>query len=256
MPGSRPVALVTGGGSGIGLASAEALARAGHDVTIVGRRPAALAEAAAQVRAAAREATVLVAPADVGARDEVEGAFAATLSTFGRLDVFVGAAAALHTANFRDLTIEGWDEMVDVVLRGSAMCAMAATRHFVQAGGGRVIFIGSISASVSDFELAHYCAAKAGVHALARSMAVDLASANIWVNVVAPGWVNTPMIGEYVDSLEAGVLLAMNPQGRAARPAEIADVVRFLAVDAPPFLTGSTITVDGGQTVMNHLLPG
>lgn len=254
-PSPRPVAIIAGAGSGIGLASAQALARTGYDLVINGRRAQPLEEAAMAIAAATPLARVEVVAGSVAVPGDVDALFARAAGVFGRLDAVVNAAAALHVANFKELTIEDWDAMNATVLRGSALFAMAATRAFIAAGTkGRMVFITSISARVADPGLAHYCAAKAGVDALVRSLAVDLSADGIIANAVAPGWVHTPMIGEFVDQLAPGALSVMNPQSRAADPAEVAEVVRFLVADAPAFLTGSTITVDGGQTIMNHVI--
>ena len=254
---ARPVAIVTGGGSGIGLASALALAAAGYNLVINGRRAGLLEQAALAIRQAAPGAVVETVAGSIGSVADVEAMFARAESAFGRLDAVVGAAAALHVANFKDLTIDDWDEMQGTVLRGAALVAMAATRKFVASKTrGRIVFITSVSARVSDPGLAHYCAAKAGVEALTRSLAVDLSADGIVANAVAPGWIHTPMIGEFVDTLAPSALAVMNPQARAADPDEVAEVVRFLVVDAPTFLTGTTITVDGGQTAMNHVIEG
>ena len=251
----HPVAIVTGGGSGIGLASARSLAAAGYDLVLNGRRREVLEEAANSIRAATPGARVELCDGSIAEPACVEALFARAADVYGRLDAVVSAAAALHVANFKDMTLADWDAMHATVLRGSAMVAMGATKAFLStATKGRMVFITSISARVADAGLAHYCAAKAGVDALVRSLAVDLSADGIVANSVAPGWINTPMIGEFVDSLPPGALSVMNPQARAADPDEIARVVRFLVVDAPDFLTGTTITVDGGQTIMNHVI--
>lgn len=251
----RPAAIVTGAGSGIGLASARSLAAAGYDLVINGRRKNLLEEAAAAIVAAVPGAAVEIVGGSVAEPGDVEAIFARAADAYGRLDAVVSAAAALHVANFKDLTLADWDEMNATVLRGAAMIAMAATKSFLATRTrGRIVFISSISARVADPGLAHYCAAKAGVDALVRSLAVDLSADGIVANSVAPGWIHTPMIGEFVDSLQPGALAVMNPQARAADPDEVARIVRFLVAEAPDFLTGTTITVDGGQTVMNHVI--
>lgn len=251
----RPVAIVTGGGSGIGLACATSLAAAGFRLVINGRRKDLLDLAAREIIASTPGAEVEVVSGSVANPEDVNAIFARATDAYGRLDAVVSAAAALHVANFKELTLEDWDAMNGTVLRGAALIAMASTKAFLaSATRGRMVFISSISARVADPGLAHYCAAKAGVDALVRSLAVDLSADGIVANAVAPGWIHTPMIGEFVDSLAPGALAVMNPQARAADPKEVADVVRFLVVDAPEFLTGSTITVDGGQTVMNHVI--
>ncbi|TPN85644.1 SDR family oxidoreductase [Mesorhizobium sp. CU2] len=251
----RPAAIVTGAGSGIGLASARSLAAAGYNLVINGRRKHLLEEAAAAIVAAVPGAAVEIVGGSVAEPGDVDAIFARAVDAYGRLDAVVSAAAALHVANFKDLTLADWDEMNATVLRGAAMIAMAATKSFLATRTrGRIVFISSISARVADPGLAHYCAAKAGVDALVRSLAVDLSADGIVANSVAPGWIHTPMIGEFVDSLQPGALAVMNPQARAADPDEVARIVRFLVAEAPDFLTGTTITVDGGQTVMNHVI--
>jgi NAD(P)-dependent dehydrogenase (short-subunit alcohol dehydrogenase family) len=252
-----PVAIVTGGGSGIGLACARSLAGAGYNLVINGRRKDVVEEAAQSIREEYPDIRVEAVAGSVAEQSDVLSVFKRAADIFGRLDAVVNAAAALHVANFKDMTIEDWDTMNATVLRGSAMIAMEATRTFIASGTrGRLVFVSSISARVADPGLAHYCAAKAGVDALVRSLAVDLSADGIVANAVAPGWIHTPMIGEFVDSLAPGALSVMNPQARAADPGEVADIVKFLVVDAPAFLTGSTITVDGGQTIMNHVIEG
>lgn len=256
-PGGRPVAIVTGGGSGIGLASARALARAGYDLVLNGRRAALLEKAVADIRSTAPDATVRYVAGSIAAETTIEALFVLAETTFGRLDAVVSAAATLHVANFAELTLAEWDDMVGTVLRGAAMMAMAATRSFIASKTpGRMIFVSSISSRHADPGLAHYCAAKAGVDALVRSLVVDLSDHGIVANSVAPGWIHTPMIGDFVDSLEPGALRVMNPQARAASADEVGAVVKFLVADAPSFVAGTCITVDGGQTIMNHNIFG
>ncbi|MGY5809006.1 SDR family NAD(P)-dependent oxidoreductase [Rhizobium sp. LEGMi198b] len=253
----KPVAIVTGGGSGIGLACARSLALAGYRLVINGRRQRTLDEAAHSILSTVADAEIETVSGSVANPSDVDAVFVRAASAYGRLDAVVSAAAALHVANFKDMKLQDWDDMNATVLRGAALIAMASTKAFLAAGThGRMVFISSISARVADPGLAHYCAAKAGVDALVRSLAVDLSSDGIVANSVAPGWIHTPMIGEFVESLPPGALSVMNPQARAANPDEVAKVVRFLVVDAPDFLTGSTITVDGGQTIMNHVIDG
>ncbi|MFC8431939.1 SDR family NAD(P)-dependent oxidoreductase [Streptomyces sp. NPDC057253] len=247
-----PVAVVTGGATGIGLAVAEALAGQGYDVVVAGRRAEALADAVERLRTIAPAARVCAVPTDVGAPADVDALFARVEAEYGRLDALVTAAAALHVAPFDELTPADWHTMIDVVVNGAALSCMHATRLMKARGGGRIVLIGSVSGMVSDAGLAHYNAAKAAVHSLARSLAVDLAPYGITANAIAPGWIRTPMISDFVDTVDAEWLRHMNPMSRAADPAEVADVVRYLVTEAPTFLTGATIAVDGGQTAMNH----
>ena len=247
-----PTAVVTGGGTGIGYAVAEALVEQGYYVTIVGRRRDVLMDAVRRLEKIDDRVKVTGHVADVGDRAQVAGVFRDVAERYGRLDALVTAAAALHVAPFDELVEAEWDQMIDVVLNGAAWSCLHASRIMQAQGGGRIVLIGSVSGQLTDAGLAHYSAAKAGVHSLARGLAVDLGKYNIAANAIAPGWVRTPMISDFVDQVDAQWLRHMNPMSRAADPAEIANVVRYLVVDAPTFLTGTTIPVDGGQTAMNH----
>ncbi|OPX10175.1 SDR family NAD(P)-dependent oxidoreductase [Mycobacterium sp. AT1] len=247
-----PVAVVTGGASGIGYAVAAALVEQGYHVTIAGRRPDALAEAVQKLQLIDDQAQIDGVVTDVGKYDQVDRLFAAVEEKHGRIDALVSAAAALHVAPFDELTHADWLEMVDVVLNGAALACMHAAKRMKAQGGGRMVLVGSVSGMVSDAGLAHYNAAKAGLHSLGRSLAVDLAPYNITANVVAPGWIRTPMIADFVDTVSAEWLRHMNPMSRAASPDEVANLVRYLIIDAPTFVTGAVIPVDGGQTAMNH----
>ena len=117
-----------------------------------------------------------------------------------------------------------------------------------------MVLISSVSSRLSEEGTADYSAAKAAVSSLARSMAVDLASASIRVNAVSPGWIHTEMVEDFVSNVTPEALKTINPLGRIGRPKEVAQVVSFLALDAPDYLTGATIFVDGGQTAMAPLL--
>lgn len=246
----RSVAVVTGGGSGIGLASAQALAAAGLAVLIGGRREEALEDACRQVRAAVPGAVIEHRVADVGRPEDCEALVAEAVDRFGSIDVLVTAAASFEPVHILDMTADAWDRCLDVVLRGSVLCAVAAARRMRDAGHGRIILISSINGAVSEPETAHYSAAKAAIISVARSMAVDLAEHGIAVTAVAPGWVDTPMIAEFVEAATPEDLRRINPLARLGRPEELAGFIAYLATDAPDFLTGSTLFVDGGQTAI------
>ncbi len=245
------VAIVTGAGSGIGRATAAALSRAGFAVVVAGRRREALEETRAQITAELADAIVEVRPSDVGKPDECEGLVADTVDRLGRVDVVVTAAANFEPAHTLDLTAEIWDTCLDVDLRGSVLVAVAAARSMRNAGsGGRIVLVSSINGQVSEPETTHYSAAKAAIMSVARSMAVDLSAHGIAVNAVAPGWVDTPMIAEFVAEATPEDLKRINPLARLGRPEELAGFITYLATDAPMFLTGSTLFVDGAQTAV------
>ena len=244
------VAIVTGAGSGIGRATAMALAEAGMIVMVAGRRESALEETSAAIRAAMHEARVELRPTDVGDADECEALVAETIERLGRVDATITAAAGFEPAHICDMTADTWDACMDVVLRGSVLVAAAAARHMRDHGGGRIVLVSSINGAESEPDTANYSAAKAAIISVARSMAVDLAGNSIAVNAVAPGWVDTPMIAEFVETATEADLKRLNPLARLGRPDEIAGFIAYLATAAPLFLTGTTVFVDGGQTAM------
>lgn len=244
------VAVVTGAGSGMGAASAEALADAGFALMLAGRREEKLEETRARVLEKHPEAKVEVRATDVADPAECEALVAETVDWLGGVDVAVTAAATFEPVHTLEMTAEAWDACLDIVLRGSLLVAVAAAKRMRDAGGGRIIFISSINGAVSEPETAHYSAAKAAINSLARSLAVDLAAHKIPVNAVSPGWVDTPMIAEFVEEATPEDLGRINPLARLGRPHELAGVIAYLATEAPEFLTGSTLYVDGGQTAI------
>jgi NAD(P)-dependent dehydrogenase (short-subunit alcohol dehydrogenase family) len=242
------VAVVTGGGTGIGRATGLALAKAGFDVLLAGRRQELLDEARAEIVAAVDGARVETEPTDVAVPADCDALIANTVDRLGGVDVLVNAAAIFEPAHILEMTSEAWDRTLNVTLRGSVLCSVAAARQMRDNGGGRIVLISSINGAVSEPKSAHYSAAKAAIISLARSMAVDLAEYGITVNAVAPGWVDTPMIAEFVETATPDDLRRINPMARLGRPEEIAGFITYLATDAPEFLSGSTLYVDGGQT--------
>ncbi len=243
------VAVVTGGGSGIGRAAALALARSGFAVLVAGRRPEPLDGTCREIAATGGRAAAL--PGDVADPAYCEELSAQAVRHFGRLDALVTAGAICENGPVTELTATDWDRTLLVNLRGTALCAAAAARQMRSQGGeGRIVLIASINGVTSEPESAHYSASKAGVMSLARSLAVELAGDRIAANAVAPGWVDTAMTADWLAGASDAQKQRLNPTGRAGRPEEIASVVGYLAADAPLFLTGATIIVDGGQTAV------
>ncbi len=244
------VAVVTGGGTGIGFATARALAEAGLAVMIGGRRTDVLEQAVEAIRRSVAGARVDFRSVDVASSDECAHFIDDTVAELGGVDVLVTAAAIYEPVGFLEMNAEVWDRTLDICLRGSALCGVAAARHMRQRSGGRIVLMSSLNGAVSEPESAHYSAAKAGIISLARSMALDLAEHGIAVNAVAPGWVRTPLTEEFLDQSTREMLRRVNPLARAGEPEEIANLIRYLAVEAPPFLTGATLFIDGGQTAV------
>jgi NAD(P)-dependent dehydrogenase (short-subunit alcohol dehydrogenase family) len=253
MSDQRKVVVITGSNGGIGLEAAKKLAANGYHVVANGRRQEVLDAAVEEIRAAAGpDASVEGYAADIGVPEEATAIVEDTVAKHGRLDALVNNAAWVRPKEFSELTLEEWDAIVNTVLRGTAVTSMAAARQMRKQNHGRVVHVGSESGGFADPNIAPYNAAKAGVHGLGRAMAVDLGKYDIAVNTVAPGWVWTPMVARF----EAGsheFLKQVNPLARAGQPDEIAEVIRFLVMDAPLFLTGSTIYVDGGESAMAKL---
>lgn len=257
---ARRSALITGGSSGIGLACAHALHREGWHLSLVGRRADALADAADAIR---RESRDVGATADTDA-DAVVATHAADLRTgeapaevieqhvarFGGIDALVAGAGNYDLDDIRTLTAARWDATLDLHLRGAVLAAGAAGRRMSAAGRGRIVLLSSVNGFHSEPESIAYSAAKAAIISVARSLAVDLAPSGVQANAVAPGWVTTPMTEQHLTQTTPEQLRRVNPMGRAGTVDEIAGLVRYLIVDAPDFLTGAAITVDGGQTAM------
>jgi NAD(P)-dependent dehydrogenase (short-subunit alcohol dehydrogenase family) len=246
----RRSALITGGGTGIGLATALALSRDGYDLTIVGRRAEMLAAAAGRIARGGRDATVATQVADLGEPNAAATIVDAHVARFGGIDALVAGAGSYDLVDVSGLTPAHWDGILDVHLRGAVLCAAAAARHMTSAGHGRIVLISSVNGLHSEPGSLAYSAAKAAIISAARTLAVDLAATGVTANAVAPGWVLTPMTSDYLATTTPEQLRRVNAVGRAGTPEEIAGVIRFLVVEAPGFLTGATIVVDGGQTAM------
>ncbi|HEV7206152.1 MAG TPA: SDR family oxidoreductase [Jatrophihabitans sp.] len=244
----RRSAVITGGGTGLGFATAAALHAEGWHLTLVGRRADVLESAA--TRLAGPAGTIATAVADLAEPDAPAEVVAAHVARFGGIDALVASAGSYELVDTREMTASAWDSTMDTQLRGAVLCAAAAARPMVAAGSGRIVLLSSVNGLHSEPASLAYSAAKAAIISVARTLAVDLAGTGVTANAVAPGWVITPMTEAYLATTSPEQLQRVNPLGRAGRPEEIAAVIRFLIVDAPEFLTGATITVDGGQTAM------
>jgi NAD(P)-dependent dehydrogenase (short-subunit alcohol dehydrogenase family) len=249
----RKAALVVGGGTGIGYAAAVRLARRGYAVVLAGRRGDVLDEAAARFRSAVDGAFVETVAGDGGVEADAERMVRATVDAFGGLDVLVNCAGIYDPVHFLDLTEETWRRTMSATLDAQLYVSVAAARRMAEAGRGRIVLISSINSPLSEPESAHYSAAKAAVSSLVRSMAVDLSARGIQANAIAPGWVHTAMVDDFVREASAESLQRINILGRVGTPDEIANTIEYLAVDAPDYLTGATVFVDGGQTAMAPL---
>ena len=244
-------ALITGGGRGIGLATAHAFAEAGADVVISGHDENILRAGVDRLAAsghAARHVVLDVTDTAMTARvaDELN-------SGSGSVDIlFANAGIAWPDTPGEDMSDEVWDAVVDVDLKGVFRCCRSFGKHMLARGTGSIVTNGSMSGFISNRpqRQVHYNAAKAGVHHLTRSLAGEWASRGVRVNGVAPGYIDTDISGPALRRPElGGVWLPNTPMSRGGRPDEIASVVLFLASEAASFLTGSIVVADGGYCV-------
>jgi NAD(P)-dependent dehydrogenase (short-subunit alcohol dehydrogenase family) len=246
-------AVITGGGTGIGLATALRLHGAGFALSIVGRRREVLDAAVQTIAQQSGEAAVFADVADVADPDAAARVVDQHVERTGGIDTLVAAAGAYELREIREITPAAWDATADVHVRAAVLGAAAAARHMVRAGRGRIVLLSSVNGLHSEPGSVAYSAAKAAIISVARSLAVDLAGSGVTANAVAPGWVTTPMTQDYLAMSTPEALRRVNPLGRAGTADEIANVISYLVLDAPEFLTGATIVVDGGQTAMAPL---
>ena len=245
------VAVVTGASQGIGRAIAVEMAKVGAHVTVVSRRPDALASVADAVRAQGRRAVAV--PCDVGDARQVDDVIAHTVAELGRVDILVNNAGYRIRARFEELPRSEWDAMLATNLTGVAMLSQAAGRVMIKQGGGAIVNVTSVAGRSGSRGMAAYAAAKAGVTALTQSLGAEWAKYGIRVNAVAPGPVETEGVLE-VWKTPAMIASASKevPLQRLGRPEEIAWAVIFAASDQATFMTGETIYVSGGPRVANR----
>jgi meso-butanediol dehydrogenase / (S,S)-butanediol dehydrogenase / diacetyl reductase len=238
------VALVTGGGTGIGAATARRFGEEGAAVVVTGRRPEPL-------EALARETGAVVVQGDVADASHVAEAVATAIDRFGRLDVLVNNAG---------IGGPDWQRVIDVNLTGARLTSEAALPHLVEHRGS-IVNVSSVSAFVAHGGGAAYNTSKAGLVMLTKSLALDYGPQGVRVNAVCPGWVRTEMGDRSMDKLAAARAITRDeayartarhvPLGRAGRPEEIAAACLFLASNEASFVTGATLVVDGGATTVD-----
>ncbi len=244
------VALVAGAGGGIGGAGAEALAREGAALFCTDIDAAAAEATAGRIRAAGGHAAAR--RLDVRDRAAVDEAVAAAVREFGRLDILLDCAGINHRGNFLDLDAAVWDRIIAVNLTGMFHLGQAAARQMVRQGasaigGGSIINVTSQLAEVARPERAAYVASKGGGRSLTHAMAVDLAGHGIRVNAIAPGPTLTGLTrASYTDPEARRATEALIPLGRLGQPDDLVGAMLFLASDESRWVTGSTVTVDGG----------
>jgi 2-deoxy-D-gluconate 3-dehydrogenase len=241
------VAIVTGASRGIGRAIALGYARAGADVAVAARSEGDLETLAKEIDAIGRKAVVV--PTDVTERDALENLVSTTVNRLGKLDIMVNNAGGSNfMAPLVSLRPSGWDKLRTLNLDSVFHATQLAAQAMVD-GGGSIIQIASVAGVQGAPGLSPYSAAKGGVRLFTQAVAKELASSNVRLNSIAPGWIDTPL-NDWMTKDEATLKFAesMIPMGRLGTAEEIVGAAIYLASDSSSFVTGTTLVVDGGQT--------
>jgi NAD(P)-dependent dehydrogenase (short-subunit alcohol dehydrogenase family) len=238
-------AVVTGGGSGIGLAVAQRLSADGYQVATLDLNPSTASQRSPD------SGGIVAEVADVTDRDQVDAALAAIRARLGPVTVLVNAAGTEGHKRFINIAFEAWQRMIDVNLNGVFHCIQAVLPDMIDAGWGRIVNISSSSTHSGQPFMTHYVAAKSAVNGLTKSLALELGPSGITVNAVPPGFIDTPMLrrAEERNLLGATVedIIQRTPVRRAGRPEDIAATCAFLVSEEAGYITGQIVGVNGGR---------
>jgi 3-oxoacyl-[acyl-carrier protein] reductase len=237
------VALITGASQGIGRAASLTLAQAGAKVAVAARTPDKLASLVGEIEAAGGEA--LAVPMDVADAAQVKAGFQQVLGKFGTLDILVNNAAITRDTLALRMKLEDWDAVLRTNLTGAHLCIQQALGVMIRQRSGRIINISSVVAQTGNAGQSNYVASKAGLIGLTRAIAVEVASRNITVNAIAPGFIDTPMTVSLSQELK-DKMKTLIPLGRIGTDRDVAAAVVFLASDEAGYITGQTLDVNGG----------
>ena len=239
------VAIVTGAGRGLGKAIATRLAEDGARVMVADADPETAAATAAEIREKDRRASAVAC--DITESAQVEALMQRCIDEWGRIHILVNNAGITRDARIASLSVDAWDSVIDVNLKGTFLCLQAAARHMVAAGYGRIVNISSI-AHDGNVGTANYSASKGGINSLTRSACLELAAHGITVNAVAPGAIATRLALELPPKVQEKFLKKI-PCHRWGEPREVAAAVAFLASDDAAYINGQIINICGGLTV-------
>ncbi len=240
------VAIVTGGASGIGRATALLFAREGAKVVIADYNPKGGQETLAMINGEGGEATFI--ETNVSKPEDVERMVEETIKVYGRLDILFNNAGVGETAKVTETSLDHWDKVLAINLRGVFLGCKYAIPKMIESGGGSIINNASILAEVGFSQAAAYGASKHGVVGLTKTIALDYAAEGIRANIVCPGFIRTPMVMDGLDEAAREYVVSLHPLGRMGEPEEVAEAVLFLASERSSFITGTCLFVDGGYT--------
>jgi 3-oxoacyl-[acyl-carrier protein] reductase len=238
------VAIVTGASQGIGRDTALALAEAGAKVAVAARSEDKLSALVSDIEAAG--GVGFAVKMDVADAEQVKAGFKAVVEKFGRLDILVNNAAITRDGLAMRMKLDDWEAVLRTNLTGAHLCIQQALATMMRARAGRLINISSVVAQSGNAGQANYVAAKAGLIGLTKAIAIEIASRNITVNAVAPGFIETPMTDVLSDKVKEELKTRI-PLGRMGSPKEIAAAIVFLASDEAGYITGHVLNVNGGM---------
>ena len=247
---SNKVAVVTGGGSGIGRAAAQRLVKEGARVVINGRTESKLIATAREIDPSGQ--AVAIYAGDIGKVDVAKGLINAAQERFGGVDILLNNAGVFAPKPFLDHTEEEYDWFVDTILKGKFFTAQAAAKAMKQRGGGVIVQTGSMWAlqAIAATPSSAYSVANAGVHQMVKNLAIELSGDNIRINAVAPAVVETPVYGTFMTPEQVAETLpsfnAFHPLGRNGQAEDVVNALLFLASEEASWITGTVLSVDGG----------